>query len=224
MSIEQSATIGQLAAALAAAAPTLQDARKDRANPHLKNRYATLESVLEAVREPLAALGVAVTQGVSAAPGVVTVTTQLSHSSGEWMRSSLTLPVPAGKGISEVQALGSTVTYGRRYGLAAMCGIGAEERDDDDGDVGRGVKPPPRRGRDEHPVEREHRQAEHDPSWEGAKGGVMMRLKELGLSYDEANARLTARGGPRLSQMPADRRARALGWLAEQVRGPEEAR
>ena len=36
---------------------------------------------------------------------------------------------------------------------------------------------------------------------EGARGGVMMRLKELGLSYDEANARLTARGGPRVIRL-----------------------
>lgn len=221
MSIDQSQTIGHLAAALAAAAPALREARKDRANSHLKSRYATLESYIEAVREPLAAQGVAVVQGVSADAGRVTVTTRLAHASGEWMSTSLSLPVPENKALTAVQALGSTITYGRRYTLAAICGLGAEERDEDDGEAERA---PPRRGRDEHPVEREQRQAEHDPSWEGAKGGVMMRLKELGLSYDEANARLTARGGPRLSQMPADRRARALGWLAEQVRGPEEAR
>lgn len=221
MSIDQSQTIGHLAAALAAAAPALREARKDRANSHLKSRYATLESYIEAVREPLAVQGVAVVQGVSADAGRVTVTTRLAHASGEWMSTSLSLPVPENKALTAVQALGSTITYGRRYTLAAICGLGAEERDEDDGEAERA---PPRRGRDEHPVEREHRQAEHDPSWEGAKGGVMMRLKEIGVSYDEANARLTARGGPRLSQMPADRRARALGWLAEQVRGPEDAR
>jgi hypothetical protein len=220
MSIEQSATIGQLAAALAAAAPTLQDARKDRANPHLKNRYATLESVLEAVREPLAALGVAVTQGVSAAPGVVTVTTQLSHSSGEWMRSSLTLPVPAGKGISEVQALGSTVTYGRRYGLAAMCGIGAEERDDDDGDVGRGVKPPPRQQ-----AEKAARVApDHHESWTDAeRARFCAALRDLGQSYDAVAARLEAKGSPRPSAMNPKQRSGILEKLRAEA-GPAEAR
>lgn len=221
MSIEQSATIGQLAAALAAAAPTLQDARKDRANPHLKNRYATLESVLEAVREPLAALGVAVTQGVSAAPGVVTVTTQLSHSSGEWMRSSLTLPVPAGKGISEVQALGSTVTYGRRYGLAAMCGIGAEERDDDDGDVGRGVKPPPRQQQAEKPA---RVAPDHHESWTDAeRARFCAALRDLGQSYDAVAARLEAKGSPRPSAMNPKQRAGILEKLRAEA-GPAEAR
>ena len=94
MSIEQSNTIGALAGALAAAAPGLREARKDRGNTHLKSKYATLESFLEAVRDPLAAQGVAITQGVSAEAGRVTVTTQLSHASGEWMRTSLSLPIP----------------------------------------------------------------------------------------------------------------------------------
>jgi hypothetical protein len=70
MSIDQSQTIGHLAAALAAAAPALRDARKDRGNSHLKSKYATLESFLEAVRDPLAAQGVAITQGVSAGQSI----------------------------------------------------------------------------------------------------------------------------------------------------------
>ena len=223
MSIEQSSTIGALAGALAQAAPNLRDARKDRANPHLKNRYATLEAVLDAVRDVLAAQGIAVTQGVSAAPGTVTVTTQLSHSSGEWMRSSLTLPVPAGKGISEVQALGSTVTYGRRYGLAAMCGIGAEERDDDDGEVGRGAKaparPPTEKRQPEAPAEREQQQAEHDPSWPAARASVMASLREYGWEYDAACAALAGINKPRLSAMSAEERPHALAWLRRQREG-----
>lgn len=221
--IEQSNSIGALAGALAAAAPHLRDARKDRANPHLKNRYATLEAVLDAVREVFAAQGIAVTQGVSAAPGVVTVTTQLSHTSGEWMRSSLTLPVPAGKGISEVQALGSTVTYGRRYGLAALCGIGAEERDDDDGEVGRGAKPagaaPAQKRQAEAPAAREQRQAEHDPSWASAQRAVMAELREYGWDYDAACAALAGINKPRLSAMSAEERPHALAWLRRQREG-----
>ena len=116
MSIELRNTIGALAGALAAAAPGLREARKDRGNTHLRSKYATLESFLEAVRDPLAAQGVAITQGVSAEAGRVTVTTQLSHASGEWMRTSLTLPIPDNKALTAVQAMGSTITYGRARG------------------------------------------------------------------------------------------------------------
>ena len=214
MSIDQSTTIGALAGALAAAAPGLRDARKDRGNTHLRSKYATLEAILEAVREPLAAVGVAVTQGASADGARVTVTTQLSHTSGEWMRTSLTLPIPENKALTAVQAMGSTITYGRRYTLSALCGLGAEERDDDDGEAERA---PPRRGRDELPDERVQRQAAHHPSWDTAASGVFMRLKELGLSYEEANARITAAGRPRLSQMAPEQRGKALAWLAGQA-------
>lgn len=226
MSIEQSSTIGALAGALAMAAPNLRDARKDRANPHLKNKYATLEAVLDAVRDVLAAQGIAVTQGVSAAPGTVTVTTQLSHSSGEWMRSSLTLPVPAGKGISEVQALGSTVTYGRRYGLAAMCGIGAEERDDDDGEVGRGAKAPTR------PAQAPPRQPEqgapaHHESWTDAeRTRFCAALRDLGLSYDDVAARCAAKGSPRPSAMTQKQRDGIMAKLRAEAAtdAPADAR
>ena len=213
MSIEQSSTIGALAGALAMAAPGLREARKDRGNSHLKSKYATLESFLEAVREPLAAQGVAITQGVSSDAGRVTVTTQLSHSSGEWMRTSLTLPIPDNKALTAVQAMGSTITYGRRYTLSAICGLGAEERDEDDGEAERA---PPRRGRDEHPMEREERQAEHDPSWPGVQRAIMAELRDMGMSYDDATARLASIKKPRLSVMPPEERARAMAWLRGQ--------
>lgn len=222
MSIEQSNTIGALAGALAAAAPGLREARKDRGNTHLKNKYATLESFLEAVRDPLAAQGVAITQGVSAEAGRVTVTTQLSHASGEWMRTSLTLPIPENKALTAVQAMGSTITYGRRYTLAAICGLGAEERDEDDGEAERA---PPRRGRDEHPMEREERQAEHHPSWAGAQKATMARLRDIGMGYEEANRWLAGRGRPRLSAMDPETREKALAYFGrDRSDAPPEAR
>ena len=220
--IEQSNSIGALAGALAAAAPGLREARKDRGNTHLKSKYATLESFLEAVRDPLAAQGVAITQGVSAEAGRVTVTTQLSHASGEWMRTSLTLPIPENKALTAVQAMGSTITYGRRYTLAAICGLGAEERDEDDGEAERA---PPRRGRDEHPMEREERQAEHHPSWSGAQKATMARLRDIGMGYEEANRWLAGRGRPRLSAMDPETREKALAYFGrDRSDAPPEAR
>jgi hypothetical protein len=208
--IEQSNTIGALAGALAAAAPGLREARKDRRNTHMKNAYATLEAILEAVREPLALQGVAITQGVSADGGRVTVTTQLSHSSGEWMRTSLTIPVPENKALTVVQSMGSTITYGRRYTLSALCGLGAEERDEDDGEAERA---PPRRGRDELPPEREERQAGHHPSWAAAQKGTMARLRDIGMTYEQANAWLSDHGRPRLSGMDPETREKALAYF-----------
>jgi len=209
--IEQSNSIGALAGALAAAAPGLREARKDRGNSHLKSKYATLEAILEAVREPLALQGVAITQGVSADGGRVTVTTQLSHLSGEWMRTALTLPIPDNKALTAVQAMGSTITYGRRYTLSALCGLGAEERDEDDGEAERA---PPRRGRDELPPEREERQASHDESFTAAdRAGFCAAIGQLGWTYEKLCERLAAAGQPRPSAMTFEQRVAVVKKL-----------
>lgn len=57
------------------------------------------------------------------------VVTKLIHSSGEWLSSELALPMPKG---ANAQAIGSLNTYGRRYGLASICGIA---QTDDDGNA-----------------------------------------------------------------------------------------
>ena len=52
-------------------------------------------------------------------PGAICVTTTLLHSSGQWMRSKIKLPLSK----VDAQGVGAAVTYGRRYGLSAMVGI-----------------------------------------------------------------------------------------------------
>jgi hypothetical protein len=70
--------------------------------------------------------GLALVQGVESDDMSVTVTTRLLHKSGEWLESSLRLPMDK----KTAQGVGSATTYGRRYGAAAMAGI---TQDDDDG-------------------------------------------------------------------------------------------
>lgn len=137
---EKSATIGALAKALAAAQGELEDAKKDGANPAFKgSRYATLASVRAALSKVLPKHDLAVTQGFEphGEDGVCVITT-LMHSSGEWIRSALFVPVTK----KDAQGYGSACTYGRRYSLAAIVGVASD--DDDDGNAA--VKPdPPRR-------------------------------------------------------------------------------
>ena len=54
------------------------------------------------------------------------------HASGEWIESSMTLPIGDGKGISTAQSMGSIITYLRRYSLSSILGVYADE--DTDGD------------------------------------------------------------------------------------------
>ena len=128
--------IDAIASALAKAQAKITAASKDRTNPHFGQKYATLASVIDASREALTANGIAVLQPVCATMedgvAVVRVRTILLHSSGQWL--GMTLAIQARDG--GPQAVGSCITYGRRYGLSCMAGVAP---DDDDGNEGQGV-------------------------------------------------------------------------------------
>jgi len=122
----RSPAIGKLASALAKAQAQMTHAAKDNVNPHFKSSYADLASVWEACRRALTSNELTVLQPVRADGTRVTVTTLLAHSSGEFVSEALTLTALQ----NTPQAIGSTITYGRRYGLSAMVGVAP---DDDDG-------------------------------------------------------------------------------------------
>jgi len=134
--------IGRLAAALAKAQGSMEHAVKDKANPHLKSKYADLASVWDACRKPLADNELAVVQLVQVADeNFVAVETRLLHSSGEQLSATCAVPVAQ----KTAQGVGSAITYARRYGLSAMVGVAS---DDDDGHAasmrqGPPVKPAP---------------------------------------------------------------------------------
>jgi hypothetical protein len=65
-------------------------------------------------------------QGAAGDAAGVAVETRLVHTSGQWASTTVYLPVNQGT----AQAFGSAITYGKRYGLQAMCGLPSE---DDDG-------------------------------------------------------------------------------------------
>jgi len=123
---ERSADIAKLAAALSKMQARVDAVKKDSANPFFKSKYADLASVWAAIREHLTANELSVVQEPSTHDGKVTLTTTLLHSSGEYIRSSLTLPVVK----QDPQGYGSAITYARRYALQSVTGIAPE---DDDG-------------------------------------------------------------------------------------------
>lgn len=129
--MNQSPTIGALAAALSKAQTSFTPAVKDAANPFYKSKYLTLAGALDAVRSALGANGLALVQAVDATGDKLTLNTTLLHSSGEWIGS--TYPINPVK--NDPQGIGSAVSYGRRYSLMALLGIAAE---DDDGEAAHG--------------------------------------------------------------------------------------
>jgi hypothetical protein len=115
-------------------------AAKTKVNPHFGSKYADLASIMDAVREPLAANGLAVSQSVANDANGVSVTTTLLHESGETLVSEPCW-LPVGK--KDPQGYGSAITYARRYSLASLLGIVADEDDDGNAASGAGKLPPP---------------------------------------------------------------------------------
>jgi hypothetical protein len=130
----RSENITELVAALAAAQGKIQNATKDSDNPFFKSRYADLASVWDAVRGPLSSNGLAVMQIPSAEGPKVTITTLLTHASGQWISSELIVTAKE----DAPQAVGSAITYARRYALQSVIGVAPE---DDDGESAQGRRP-----------------------------------------------------------------------------------
>lgn len=124
-----SPAIEKLSEALAKAQAEIKEAALDKENPHFHNPYATLASVWEACRKPLSDNGLSVTQVIGTLEGKSVLRTVLMHSSGQWIESTCPLITQQ----AGMQALGSAITYARRYSLAAIVGVAAGEKEEDDG-------------------------------------------------------------------------------------------
>ena len=128
----KSESIGNLAKALSQVQAVLRGAIKDSNNPFFKSSYADLSSVWDACREPLAKHGLSIIQTTDVADNGVIVETTLAHESGEWISGRLLLNPTK----HDPQGIGSALTYGRRYSLAAIVGVCPED-DDGEGAMGR---------------------------------------------------------------------------------------
>ena len=115
-----------LFAALAAAQGDIAAAEATQESTHFDYKYANLQNCLDACRKPLADNGLAVIQLPTVLDGgLVQVTTILGHSSGQSITQTMTMAPEKGG----PQAIGSCITYLRRYMLCAMVGIGQQDDD-----------------------------------------------------------------------------------------------
>ena len=124
----QSEHIDMLATALAKCQLEIQGAEKDSVNPFHKSKYADLHSVRQACREPMGKNGLSFVQLTQTLDDKLMLVTILMHSSGQWIKGILPVPLPK----ADAQTLGSSLTYCRRYALSAMVGVSVY---DDDGEA-----------------------------------------------------------------------------------------
>ena len=122
--------IGELIAALCSAQAEMGSIGRDGKNPHFKSQYATLDNILDTVRPILSKNGLVLIQGCKNEQtekiSGLDVTTTLAHKSGQWIATHVYVPVNK----QDAHAVGSALTYGRRYGAAAILAISTDNDDD----------------------------------------------------------------------------------------------
>lgn len=124
----RSSDLKDLFTALAKAQAEMQTAGLSAENPYFKTRYADLAAIVKASRPALTKNGLSIIQQIiTTDEGHTYLHTMLCHCSGQWVESRVRIAPPK----TDVQSLGSYITYLRRYSIAALCGIVTSDEDDD---------------------------------------------------------------------------------------------
>lgn len=126
--MKTSESITNITKALLLAQRKMEAAVKGSKNPYFKSSYADYNAVLEACKGPLNESGIVVLQPHSTNEKGSFVETILIHESGEFISSETKVTVSKE---NDPQALGSAITYARRYGLQSLVSLPSE---DDDGE------------------------------------------------------------------------------------------
>jgi hypothetical protein len=121
--------------AFATAQAEMGTAFKNAKNPFLKNKYADLTTIQNAVYPAFHANGFAILQVSGKDEFGAFVETQFIHISGDEFSGKVYLEYKA----NDMQSLGGAITYARRYGLASISGVPIE---DDDGNAATGRDKP----------------------------------------------------------------------------------
>lgn len=130
----RSESITKLATALFKAQFDFTGAVKDSNNPFYNSSYANLESVWDAIKKPLHDNELSVLQPHGYENDKFGVYTIIIHSSGEFIQGF----TPVHSKDNSAQAVGSGISYARRYALASMVGV---YQVDDDANNADGLKP-----------------------------------------------------------------------------------
>lgn len=140
-----------LYAAIHAAQAKIETVRKNGENPHFKSKYATLDEIWESVRGAVNEAGLVVFCTIETANGGKQLTTHVAEmKSGEEISCSFPIVAQA----TGPQAIGSAMTYARRYTLTALLEIVTGDGTDDDGESAENHNHTPTNGTTRNPSAR----------------------------------------------------------------------
>jgi hypothetical protein len=108
-----------------------KDAEKIPANVIQSTPYALWEDINDAIRPVLSEYGFALSFRVKKEADRIEVTAILSHREGHSEETMLSLPMDSTGSKNNVQAIGSSTSYGKRYTACAILNITSRGEDDD---------------------------------------------------------------------------------------------
>jgi hypothetical protein len=105
-----------------------QNVSAQKVNPHFRSKYFGLAELLDIVKPTFAKYGLAVIQIPSTEDGRISIRVQIYHTSGHCFHFESVGIKSEGLNLP---ALGSAMSYLKRYQLATLCGVAADLEDDD---------------------------------------------------------------------------------------------
>lgn len=111
--------------------PSITERGEILVNGQLRSKYARNEDIQEAVRPILQQHGFALSFRNEFKDGLVTITGVLSHRSGHSERDQFVAKADTSGSKNDIQALGSTRSYGQRYTTIALLNIVTKGEDND---------------------------------------------------------------------------------------------
>ncbi len=118
-------------AKMAGVLPVIEENGVLRHGDKVVGNYALWEDINDAIRPILLRFGFALSFRVSQEGPDITVTAVLMHKGGHVETSSLRLPPDPSGDKNSVQAVGSSVSYGKRYAASALLNLTSRGEDDD---------------------------------------------------------------------------------------------
>lgn len=131
--IRASETTTALLKAMVEAAPEITAIPKTKQSNGQKfsYKYATLDGLIDMLRQVLPKHGLWFMQMPTTCEDSIELITRVFHTSGEWIEESISFgKTELQGGGNDTQKMGASITYFRRYALASVFGVAADEDTD----------------------------------------------------------------------------------------------
>ncbi len=100
-------------------------------NGNVRSKYARYEDIMKAIKPLLSTHGISISFRANFSENMLDITGVISHQEGHSEETTMRLPFDSSGSKNTVQAIGSSVSYGKRYVLCMLLNISTGGEDDD---------------------------------------------------------------------------------------------